>query len=638
MFTRLPKIAIVLVLTLSFVTIGHASEKSSKPPVKASKKPQIANVLKKAQMQEWFDKKMPALLKKHKVVGTTVSLVHKGKILFAKGYGYGDFEKKKPVDPAKTLFRVGSISKLFVWTAIMQLVEQGKVKLDADIRVYLKDLKLSKKFGPITISHLMGHRPGLEDRLIGLFTKDPKELLTLKQVIAQVPKRVLPPGKELAYSNYGSMLAGYIVETVSGMSFESYIEKNIFQPLQMQKSTFVQPLPAKLKPFISKGYIPLKKGFKPKSFELINGTPAGGMSSTAVDMANFMLAHLQLGAYQGKKILKVATAKKMHTCHSRQIPGGNCFAHGFMELSAQKPRSIGHGGDTIYFHSLMILVPEHQLGFFVSSNTSTGMSATHLLFRDWFQKVFNKTSGAKLAQKQSNAKELDRFVGSYHTNRHAETEPSKLMKLFMKIDVSKSKENELEIIDFITMKKIKLVKVAPLTFQQKDGWIRAFFYENKKKEVVGFMLNSMPVMLFKKPVWYESFGWNLFVLVFALILLLTGFIFRPIGLIAIFSKKHPVEGKEKWVGRLGFILCLAVLAFVGGLFSSGSEDFVFEKPSAILLSIPYLIFLLSGLTVAGTVIAWKEQLWGLFSRIHYSLFAFSLLLFSWFLYHWHLMG
>src|SRR6202034_3191705 len=177
-----------------------------------------------------------------------------GQVLTERGFGYADMAARKRVDAATTMFRAGSISKLFTWTAVMQLVEQGKIDLDADVNQYL-DFKIPPREGqPVTMRNLMQHVAGFEEQAKGIISEDPKapgfETL-LKQ---WVPQRVFAPDSTPAYSNYGASLAGYIVQRVSGESFDAYVEKHIFQPLDMQHSTFRQPLPPELAPLMSKGY------------------------------------------------------------------------------------------------------------------------------------------------------------------------------------------------------------------------------------------------------------------------------------------------------------------------------------------------------------------------------------------------
>src|SRR5258708_1485904 len=244
-----------------------------------------------ADLHAFLDGFLPMQLEREDIAGAVVLVVKDGAILFAKGYGYSDAEKKTPVTVDTTLFRPGSISKLFTWTAVMQLVEQGKLDLDRDVNEYL-DFKIPAKFGkPITLRHIMTHTAGFEEQIKDLINEEGAPIATLKQhLVEHVPERIFPPGTTPAYSNYGASLAGYVVERVSGRPFNDYVAENIFKPLRMSRSNFAQPLPADLKPFMSSGY---RTGSgKAMPFEIIEEAPAGALAAAAADLARFMIAHL----------------------------------------------------------------------------------------------------------------------------------------------------------------------------------------------------------------------------------------------------------------------------------------------------------------------------------------------------------
>src|SRR5207253_155872 len=182
-------------------------------------------------------------------------------------------------------------------------------------------------------------------------------------------KQIYAPGTVPAYSNYGANLAGYIVQRVSGMPFEQYVQKNIFEPLGMTRATFVQPLLDSLKPLMSNGYELASED--PKPFELAPPEPApdGSLSVAGADMAPFMIAHLQNGSYGRTRILQSNTAEMMHARQFSMDPAVNGIALGFFEENRNGLRIIGHGGDLMYFHSDMHLVPDKGLGFFISYNS-----------------------------------------------------------------------------------------------------------------------------------------------------------------------------------------------------------------------------------------------------------------------------
>jgi len=316
----------------------------------------------------YFDGFFDDALERAKIAGAVFVVVKDGRVLFEKGYGYSDYAAKKPVDPERTLFRPGSVSKLFTWTAVMQLVEQGRLDLDKDINAYL-DFRIPDAFGkPITLRNLMTHTPGFEERIKDLMIDDPSRKESLRvSLIGKTPVRVYPPGEVPAYSNYGAALAGYIVQRVSGERFEDYVAHHIFAPLGMQHATFEQPLPSSLTGDMSRGYALPKDGAKP--FELISMSPAGALSASGDDIARFMIAHLQNGTYGSGTILKPATAMLMHrTAYqaTSPLPG---IALGFYHEDRNGHEIVGHGGDTQYFHSDLHLILDENVGLFVSLNS-----------------------------------------------------------------------------------------------------------------------------------------------------------------------------------------------------------------------------------------------------------------------------
>src|SRR5438067_10971736 len=266
--------------------------------------------LTKADFKTFLDALIPSQLRNRNIAGAVVSVVKDGQLLFQKGYGYADFEAKKPVLADQTLFRPGSISKLFTATAVMQLVEQGKLDLDHDVNDYL-DFAIPKTHAePVTLRQLLTHTAGFEDTLKNLFVAYESDVKPLRTyLLNEMPVRIFPPGKIPSYSNYGFTLAGYIVDRVSGEKFERYIDNHILKPLRMTNSTFDQPLPQQFAPNMSNGYLNASK--QPRHFEFVDAAPAGALSTTAADMTRFMLAFLQDGSVDGVAILKPETVRQM---------------------------------------------------------------------------------------------------------------------------------------------------------------------------------------------------------------------------------------------------------------------------------------------------------------------------------------
>ena len=199
------------------------------------------------EMADFLNQKMLDYTGRNNIPNALVAMVTADSMYLLRGYGYADQDNRVPIDPNHHLFRIGSVSKIFTWTAILQFYEQGLVDLDADISEYL-DIDLNHKIlfkdgdpAPISLRHLLTHTAGYEDVLEDLFSFSPQPSLK-EQLLRRVPARIYPAGQVMAYSNWGTSLAGYIVENISGMRFEDYIKQHIFIPLGMNGSSIEQPL------------------------------------------------------------------------------------------------------------------------------------------------------------------------------------------------------------------------------------------------------------------------------------------------------------------------------------------------------------------------------------------------------------
>ena len=256
----------------------------------------------------------------------------------------------------------------------MQLVEQGKLDLDHDVNEYL-DFAIPPAFGkPVTLRNLMTHTPGFEEAVKNMLVDEPELQRSNETWLKQwVPARVFPPGEVPAYSNYGAGLAGYIVERVAHQPFDDYVDANLLRPLAMEHATFRQPLPDKLRADMAVAYG--KASEPPHAFELVNVAPAGSLSASAVDMAHFMIAHLQQGRFGEAQILRPETAALMHGYEQRAIPALAPMALGFYHLQRNGRRVIAHGGDTQWFHSQLELYLDDGVGLFfsVDGNSPSGL-------------------------------------------------------------------------------------------------------------------------------------------------------------------------------------------------------------------------------------------------------------------------
>jgi CubicO group peptidase (beta-lactamase class C family) len=369
----------------------------------------------------FLDGMVPYAIAQANIAGASVAVVANGGLVFARGYGFADMKSRRPVVADQTLFRAGSVSKLFTWTAVMQLVQAGKLDLDRNIDDYL-DFKVPERYGrPITLRDLMTHSAGFEDTVTDLFVARPSQLFPLRQyLIRHMPPLIHPPGQVVAYSNYGATLAGYIVQRVSGEPFDEYIARHILQPLGMDHSTFQQPLPADLQPWMATGY---RQASDPSTvpFELVEAAPAGALTTDVTDLAKFMLAQLDGGSYDGAQILTPATLEEMHTPQGRPLPGMNGMDLGFYDENRNGLRIIGHAGDTGAFHSDLHLLLDKGVGLAIMLNSTGNAGAAEAvrvaIFRRFLDRYFPYTP-PKEATVSDPHRDAARVAGFYGSSRH----------------------------------------------------------------------------------------------------------------------------------------------------------------------------------------------------------------------------
>jgi CubicO group peptidase (beta-lactamase class C family) len=499
--------AAVLTLATAPVEAQHATA-AAQPPL-------VAHELTAADANAWLDGYLPYALKTGDIAGAVVAIVKDGALLTERGYGFSDVEKRAPVDPKLTLFRPGSVSKLLTWTAVMQQVEQGKIDLDADINRYL-DFKVTGLGGKsITMRNLMQHTAGFEEHAKGVISAS-NDLPTFEALLKQsVPERIFPPGTTPAYSNYGCSLAGYIVERVSGEPFDAYIEHHILQPLDMQHSSFRQPLPAALAPLMSKGYRVASGDAQP--FEFVGPVPAGSLSASADDMAHFMIAHLQDGEYHGQRILSAATAEMMHNSPLTVLPPLDRMELGFFETNINGREVIGHLGDTDWFHTSLHLFLQDNVGLYMSFNSlgKDGAAGTlrNVLFQDFADRYFPAAvPHAVTAQVGADVQRAHAALmsGAWVNSRGSHSNFLAALGLIGQVKVGVNKKGELELpFPGANGKPRHWVEISPFLWQDVQGHDRAAARVVDGKPVLFSFDELSPFMVFYRAPWYANSSWEM---------------------------------------------------------------------------------------------------------------------------------
>ena len=613
--------ACVVVGVMAQVPTQPEPTKSEEPQAPPATTPQRAHELTANDVEAFLDGLLPLQLKRDDIAGATVAIVKDGKLLFAKGYGLADVEKNKPVSAQETLFRPGSVSKLFTWTAIMQLAEQGKLDLDRDVNEYL-DYKIPDAFGkPITLKNILTHTPGFEEQIKDLFSVDPTSPNLGQYLKTHIPARIYPPGTIPAYSNYATAVAGYIVERVSGRPFEDYIIENIFKPLKMDHSTFAQPLPSHLAGFMSNGYR-LGSGTA-EPFEMINPYPAGSMSSSATDIAQFMIAHLQEGQLGDARILKPETARLMHSRLFALDDAANAMCYGFYEESRNGHRIIGHGGDTIFFHSDLHLVLDQKLGFFISYNSAGRADSPGRtnLWEAFLNRYYPYTPPA--ATSATAKADADAASGTYTLSRRSETSFLRTASLISQFTVSPAGDGDIEIPQLTgpNGQAKRWQAVGPMTFVERGGQDKLIF----KPDQNGTMQMVLPYPFFigQKMSMLQNGKLLLTVLGISLGLMLLTLILWPVGF---FLRRHygyklELTGIEKLLRilvRVVFALNLIFIVALFGLVTYGLTHLeIFSDRGNMWFRIIQIVGVLGAagtlVVLANAAFAWiskRRSIWG----------------------------
>jgi CubicO group peptidase (beta-lactamase class C family) len=590
----------------------------------------------RGELAAFLDGVMAANLRDKHVAGATVAVVKDGALFYANGYGYSNVARRAPVDPERSLFRIGSTSKLFTWTAVMQLVEQGKLDLDTDVNKYI-DFKIPATYPqPITLRHIMTHTPGFEEDGRDLITDDSTKMVPLGRWLAtHIPGRVRPPGTYASYSNYATALAGYIVQRVSGESYDDYIEHHILTPLGMTETSTRQPLPPRLKGDMSEGYVWQGGTYEPQKYEIVNASPAGSIAASAADMAKFMIAHLN----NGKGILAESTAIRMHTRafgHDPRLPG---FALGFYEKSSHGLRIIGHGGDTRFFHTDLALIPEEKLGVFVSYNTASGGELSFGPFLNQFLDHYYPTP-APVVQLSANAsKEAASVAGEYEFNRRSYTTFQKALGLAGDIRISAGDSGRL--IVHSPLGDSRLVPVGPLLYRDELGGDLVAFQANGKGKVERGFLGETPMMTMERVPFSQSpqLHW---VLLGLGTVVFVGILLAAIGRV-VRRRVGVARADDTLPGRwLLVTLSLFELAFLVAVVSiiGGSGGLLNGPLTALKLALAFPV-IATICTLAAVYVAarqWRGKVGTRAARLRYSGAVFVALLFTWSLAQWNLLG
>ncbi|MBI2421739.1 MAG: beta-lactamase family protein [Candidatus Hydrogenedentes bacterium] len=583
----------------------------------------------------FFAKEMEA---RH-IPGAVFAAVQGQDIVYKKGYGLAQVENQTAVDPDQTLFRVASLSKLFVATAVMQLVEVGKLDVNADVNQYLGEWKIEDAgFGPLTLQDLLTHTPGLDDRYLGMSVLTPYERLTLEEALQQVkPPRILPPGRALMYSNYAYSLAGYIVERVSGMPYSDYVDAHILKPLGMDKSGY--KLQEAATENLAQGYVYRFGELATMPYDYQNHYPAGAMMVTGGNMAHFAIAHLNGGRFGEVVLLKPETTARMHERHFSHAPELDGWCYGFEEEHYRGLRLLTHGGSTSGFTSQIVLVPEKNAGYFFSCNheatDGTAIGIQQPLRTEYFDTVLHQPEPAPETKPAGGAFDHDpALAGVYRNMRYERHTLSRVAAL---IDGQRATLLEDGSLRFGSR---TFVPMASNLFGRAEGGDRAAFLPATAATPAMIAVNSNAFQ--KVPAWDAPLAQQGFLLLSLLLLLVP-------QLVALFSRSRKgVQSAGDRDMRFGWrllafvsLLHLVFLGVVGGYLLTMVRYTMFWGPPSFViaaLALPLVALVFTGGGLGWAVKLWRGQTGSKSERSLYLLAHLGAVGMLVFLQHWNLLG
>ncbi|TDQ45644.1 serine hydrolase domain-containing protein [Actinorugispora endophytica] len=589
-------------------------------------------------VRSFLDGRVPELLEEHRIPGAAVSVVAGGEQVFAGGYGVTDADAGTPVDPDRVSFPTASVSKSFTAVAVLRLAEDGEVDLHADVNEYLPDeadLPDTYPGQPVTLHHLLTHTAGFEDAVAGMLADTRDEAAPLADYIPGYrPERVYPPGRFVAYSNYGYSLAGLVVEEVSGLSFEEYTAERVFAPLGMGNSGFAFPDDAAERFETATLYYGSPDDPAPDTY--LNQMPAGGAYATATDMSRFMLALLGGGELDGERVLSPETVEMMTTRRDGLHPALAGSGYGVWEerpAGPGGPRSVGHGGDYVGAHSHYSILPEDDLGIYVVVN---GDGAPAPLFEDArtliVEEFLAEFAGVGRNPDLPAAADfpLEPYTGVYTTTRTSRSDPSALMIAMDQVMVSAADDGTLHTSSSVLGEQ-EWTPVEPGVFRSEKGDRLAFSEEDG--EITGLGFDVISSQNYERVPWHGQPYLHLAAAGIALLVMATMLVWPVAALVRRLRGRSAPAPAGARAARLAAgaagLLSAGFIGFMVWLLADQAalEQMLFNE-SPLLTAPLTALFVLAVALVAIAGASWFRRWWSLAGRIHYSLVVWAVAAFA----------
>lgn len=609
----------------------------------ASARGQLESDIASNELENFINEAFQKNMDKYNIPGGVISIVKDGKVVFSKGYGCSNLESNVPVDPESTLFRIGSVTKTFTATAVMQLAEEGKIDLYKDVNNYLMDFSLKNRYAsPVTMAELLTHTSGIDSDEIGDLSKDESETKPIGEVLK---KRMLPvvrePGTQIQYSNYGMALAGCIVEEVSGISCKDYISRNILMSLEMTNTAFVlnssklaqgyNEFDGELKECNLKGYFKLY--------------PIGGLVSTANDMAKFMIANLNNGEYNGNRILETSTVKMIQGRHAGfdDLLPGTCY--GFCEKYINGVRAVCHSGySEDGFLTELCLFPQYKLGIFISINQGSNNSFPQDFAYDFVNRYYHK----EIAITPASDTDVDPAIaGIYRFGDYTRSTLAKGDIFGVGEDVSVSVNSDgtisLHETDPFTYKKsiTTAVKLSRLVFRKQNGDYVVFKEDNTGKIATMAQTSDSWHGTYERISWYDTNTFQNSLFLVLVVLALFEVVIWLIFLIKGLRKKNKLKTMTGKLGNnfAGVASLLNFLFFSVSMMTWGRRlRYGVPLDIKLLLCIPIVTSLITIALMGIAVISFRQHKEGVFYRISISISCIQGCGFIWLYHYWNFLG
>lgn len=594
----------------------------------------------------FLDETIANQLTQHQIPGAAVVVVAGGRQVFARGYGLADLEQQRPVVAESTGFFIGSTAKLLTATAVMQQVAQGRLDLHTDVNEYLTGFRIRDTYPgrPVTLAHLLTHTAGFEEDIVGVASTDPAELPALGEYLAgHQPARVRPPGRLASYSNYGSALAGHLVERAAGMPFDAYLDEHLLRPLGMTGTSFTQPAPERIRSNLAHGYRTDAAGQRPLRGQYSPMPPMGGGAvATAPDLGRFMLTQLQGGQLDGVRVLEEASVAQMQARqfgHDPRLPG---LGYGFVEHYRNGQQLLTHPGDNNGFHGNLALLPEHGVGIYVVYNgegvdDGAIVAAQRLVdgFVDRFYPGEAETGTAPAADQQ-----VARYAGTYRTTRVSHSDFTRFAALVTAVTVTAHGDGTITTSGPLSPDPARSEQrwepVGPQLFQEVGGQDRLGFAVDDQGRVTGLFASANPTVAYERLAWYESPGLHLGVAGAALLVLLPALLGWPVAAAWRAGRRRRAglaprdASRAAWSARCAQLLAWTTAALLVGFvagFAMLLADLATLTETILLGGSPTLTIVLALPTVAAVataglvacaVVAWWRRWWNLPRRLYFS--------------------